>query len=959
MPADPQRVQAIFLAAAEQSDPTGRAALLTRECGDDVELRQRVEDLLQAHDEPQSFLERPAAPYLPTIADPSIPEAPGTVIGPYKLLEQIGEGGFGVVFMAEQTHPVRRKVALKILKPGMDTRQVVARFEAERQALAIMDHPNIAKVHDGGSTPSGRPYFVMELVKGIPITEYCDQHHLTPRQRLELFVPVCHAVQHAHQKGIIHRDLKPSNVLVSVHDTVPVVKVIDFGVAKALGQELTEKTLFTGFAQMVGTPLYMSPEQAGESGLDIDTRSDIYSLGVLLYELLTGTTPLSKERFKQAAYDEIRRIIREEEPQKPSTRLSELSKVAAACQAAGKARRNAAAGGHSQTRTSLASISAVRNTEPKRLAQLLRGDLDWIVMKALEKDRNRRYETANSFAADIVRYLSDEPVAACPPSAIYRFRKFAQRNRVAFTTGAVVAVALLVAIVGTTAGLLQAQAERDHALDAKEKERLALVEAEENLQTARDAVDKTYTRAAEEMADKPQLEQLRRALLEDALKFYRGFLKKKSTDRAIRYESALSQRRVGEIYGFLGELKESLENHRQAATTLVALAPQYVNDVKYRDELARAHFHTGYALLSLLQLDEGAARMEQAMALWEPLATEFPDRPSYLEDLARTNFALGQALQRNYRPTGQPYLTRGNELLAKFKQRFPGREISTGFQFDLKSLVAWRYSALPHDAGTLQQLEKECRDQLAAAEAEARNYPDAPRYEGEVAAWVWRLGNVLAALDRPEEVVQFRMRKLEICKRIATQHPDAPEFQRSLAWAHYDAGQVLHEAGRPDEALGHFRTAIGLASDLVEKYPDHLRPLMHLTEMIRFCPAPQLRDPQRVLELSHSMKELGQKDGGDLAVAQMDAGLYREALETCEELVRAGDRTAVIGYVTAVAYWHLGRHAEARKLARQVILQMGTQPNDKWYAPEFRRRAREVVTLMGLESEDAKTTNPE
>ena len=322
------------------------------------------------------------------------------MIGPYKLLEQIGEGGFGIVFMAEQQQPVRRKVALKVLKLGMDTKQVVARFEAERQALAIMDHPNIAKVHDGGATPSGRPYFVMELVKGVPITEYCDQNHLTPRQRLELFVPVCQAVQHAHQKGIIHRDLKPSNVLVSVHDTTPVVKVIDFGVAKALGQELTEKTLFTGFAQMIGTPLYMSPEQAGQSSLDVDTRSDIYSLGVMLYELLTGTTPFDRERLKDASYEEIRRIIREEEPARPSNRISTL-----------------------ETRTGT-TISEQRQSDPRRLSRLLRGELDWIVMKALEKDRNRRYETANAFALDIQRYLAGEPVQAAPPRAAgYRLKE--------------------------------------------------------------------------------------------------------------------------------------------------------------------------------------------------------------------------------------------------------------------------------------------------------------------------------------------------------------------------------------------------------------------------------------------------------------------------------------------------------------------------------------------------------
>ena len=346
-------------------------------------------------------------------------ERPGDTIGRYKLLERIGEGGFGVVYMAEQQQPVRRKVALKVVKPGMDSRQVLARFEAERQALAIMDHPNIAKVFDGGMTDSGRPYFVMELVKGVPITEFCDQQQLAPRQRLELFGHVCDAVQHAHQKGIIHRDIKPSNVLVIMHDTTPLVKVIDFGVAKALGQELTDKTMFTGFAQLLGTPLYMSPEQAGQSALDIDTRSDIYSLGVLLYELLTGTTPFDKERFKKAAQEEIRRIIREEEPPRPSTRLSE-------------------------SKDSLASISAQRRIEPAKLTKLVRGELDWIVMKALEKDRNRRYETANAFAMDVQRYLADEPVLACPPSAGYRLRKFVRRNKRTLITSALLGAMLLV-----------------------------------------------------------------------------------------------------------------------------------------------------------------------------------------------------------------------------------------------------------------------------------------------------------------------------------------------------------------------------------------------------------------------------------------------------------------------------------------------------------------------------------
>ncbi len=453
----------IFAGAIERPSPGERAAFLDTACGSDVELRRRIEALLRAHDEAGGFLsDGPVARYPVATIDLPAGEGPGSVVGPYRLLEQIGEGGFGVVFLAEQTQPVRRKVALKVLKPGMDTKQVVARFEAERQALALMDHPNIARVFDGGTTPLGRPYFVMELVKGVPVTEFCDQSHLTPRQRLELFIPVCQAVQHAHQKGIIHRDLKPSNVLVVMHDTTPVPKVIDFGIAKALGQELTDKTLFTGFAQMVGTPLYMSPEQAGQSGLDIDTRSDIYSLGVLLYELLTGTTPFNRERFKQAAYDEIRRIIREEDPPRPSTRLSE-------------------------SKDSLPSISAQRQTEPAKLTKLMRGELDWIVMRALEKDRNRRYETTSAFAADVQRYLNDEPVLACPPSAWYRFRKFARRNKVVLTTGMAIMVAVLVALAsllgvvavlaGTTARIKSEQKETKQALDRETQAKLKLKEA--------------------------------------------------------------------------------------------------------------------------------------------------------------------------------------------------------------------------------------------------------------------------------------------------------------------------------------------------------------------------------------------------------------------------------------------------------------------------------------------------
>ncbi len=383
---------------------------------------------------------------------------PGTIIaGKYKLLQAIGEGGMGAVWMAQQIEPVKRLVALKLIKAGMDTKTVIARFEAERQALSMMDHPNIARVFDVGTTAAGRPFFVMELVKGTPITEFCDKRKMTPKQRLELFVPVCNAIQHAHQKGIIHRDIKPSNVLVALHDDKPVPKLIDFGVAKAIGLSLTEKTLHTGFEQVVGTPLYMSPEQATFNQLDIDTRSDIYSLGVLLYELLTGTTPIERARFQKAAFDEMLRVVREEEPPKPSNRLS--------------------------TTQTKSSIAAVRGTDADQLTRELRSELDWVVMKALEKDRARRYSTAFDFAGDLQRYLSGEPVQAVPPSMSYRLKKAMQKHRAFALTAAMLFLSLTGAVLGTTWGLVRAlDAEKladSRADDAQTEERKARAERDE------------------------------------------------------------------------------------------------------------------------------------------------------------------------------------------------------------------------------------------------------------------------------------------------------------------------------------------------------------------------------------------------------------------------------------------------------------------------------------------------
>ena len=468
--------------AVSQLPAEKRGAYLAGACGADAALRERLEILLRAHDRASNFMTEPAAPAIPRKAGLHIPlsERLGDQIGPYKLLQQLGEGGCGVVYMAQQEEPVRRLVALKVIKLGMDTKSVIARFEAERRALAMMDHPNIAKVLDAGTTETGRPFFVMELVRGIRITDYCDQNNLATNQRLELFIQVCQAVQHAHQKGIIHRDLKPSNILVTVNDpgSAGVPKVIDFGIAKATQGRLTNQTVFTAFEQFIGTPAYMSPEQAMMTNLDIDTRSDIYSLGVLLYELLTGKTPFETQELLAAGLEEMRRTICEKEPPRPSTRLSTMLKG------------------------ELATTAKAHQAEAPKLIRLVRGDLDWIVMKCLEKDRNRRYETANGLAADLKRHLTNEPVVARPPSAAYRLQKAIRRNKLAFMAGVAVAASLVVGIGISTWQAKEAQQAR--------------LEAEHQLYAAK-------MNLAQQAWDQNNIGQLRQLLEETQDSPYRGF----------------------------------------------------------------------------------------------------------------------------------------------------------------------------------------------------------------------------------------------------------------------------------------------------------------------------------------------------------------------------------------------------------------------------------------------------
>jgi WD40 repeat protein/serine/threonine protein kinase len=513
----------IFIEALQKPALAEREEYLDRACGGDADLRGRVELLLREHDRLGSFLEAPAAgPSETTGFDPADaptgePPAAGVAVGPYRLLEVLGEGGMGTVWQAEQRSPVRREVALKVIKPGMDSRQVLARFEAERQALALMDHPNIARVLDAGATEDGRPYFVMELVKGVPITRYCDEHRLTPRQRLELFVPICQAVQHAHQKGVIHRDIKPSNVLVCEVDGRAAPKVIDFGIAKATGQKLTDRTLVTGLGAVVGTPEYMSPEQAVPDQLDIDTRSDVYSLGVVLYELLTGTTPLTRKRLKEAALLEVLRVIREEEPPRPSTRLSASD--------------------------ALPSVAANRGLEPRQLATVVRGELDWIVMRALEKDRSRRYETPSGFAADVERYLAGEPVQAAPPSAAYRLRKLARRHRIGLTVAVVVMLAVGAALASLFWGGRVAE-QRDRAEESRAQAEVAEGEARRAEAKARAAEGEA--RAAEAKAEAARRGETRQRALVERLSYFGD------ADRAQRWGEASEYGRMRKLLDDMG-----------------------------------------------------------------------------------------------------------------------------------------------------------------------------------------------------------------------------------------------------------------------------------------------------------------------------------------------------------------------------------------------------------------------
>jgi len=891
MNAESSKARDIFLAAIKLP-PAEWELYIDQACGDDQDLKRRLVELLSAHREAGSFLAPEPPAFSRTIDhpadEPPIAEGPGALIGPYKLLQQLGEGGMGTVFLAQQTEPVERRVALKIIKPGMDSRQVIARFEAERQALALMDHPNIAKVLDAGTTAGGRPYFVMELVKGLPITKYCDQEHLTPTERLQLFIPVCQAVQHAHQKGIIHRDLKPSNVMIALYDGTPVPKVIDFGVAKATGQKLTERTMFTEVGQIVGTLEYMAPEQAELNNLDIDTRADIYSLGVLLYELLAGSPPFTAEQLKSAGFAEMLRMIREVDPPKPSARLSSSN--------------------------ALPSIAATRRLEPKKLTRLLHGDLDWIAMKCLEKERGRRYETANGLAVDIERYLTSEPVLACPPSAGYRLKKFLRRNKGPVLAATLVLMALVCGTVGTTWGLLQAerawQAEANRADGERQAKQAAIAaaEAEKQAKTIAQA-RQAETQAVLDFVEKKVFSAARPldeggglgydVKLADAVKAALPFVDKSFAAQPL-IEARLRMT-MGNSFLYLGDAKTAIEQ-LEAARDL------------YIKHLGPNHRDTLGCMINLATSYAAAGRIQEALKLREETLQLQKARlgPDHTDTLTSMN-----GLANSYADAGrsQEALKLYEETLRLTKAKLgPYHPDTLGCMNNL----AGSYANAGRSQEALELYEETLRLQ------KAKLGPDHP----DTLASMHNLAESYAQVGRNEEALKLREETLSLQKvKLGPDHPDTLRSMNGLA-------KSYAEVGRGEEALKLREETLSLRKvKLGPDHPDTLKSMYYLANS--YADAGRIQEALKLREETLSLRKV--KLGHDhpltlksmyyLANSYADAGRIQEALKLSEEMARL--MRAKLGLyhldtlrsmnILANSYRAVGRIQDAIKLNEETL----------------------------------------
>jgi len=924
----------IFNVARLISVPEQRRLYLDSACAQDHGLRARLEVLLRAHDNEPGFLEAPATE-IRAVRDSSVSEAPGAQIGPYKLLEQIGEGGFGVVFMAEQRQPMRRMVALKIVKPGMDTRQVVARFESERQSLALMSHPNIAQIIDGGETASGRPYFVMELVRGVPITEFCDKNRSPAEERLKLFVSVCHAIQHAHHKGIIHRDIKPSNVMITLDDGIPVVKVIDFGVAKAITQRLTEKTLFTGYGQMIGTPAYMSPEQASMSLLDVDTRSDIYSLGVLLYELLTGTTPLQTSRLREAGYAEIQRLISEEETPRPSTRFSSL--------------------GDSAT-----IVAGNRATDPKHLSRLLAGDLDWIVMKALEKDRNRRYASPGSFADDVERYLRGEAILARPPSTAYRIVKFAARHRVAVVAAASVAVSLLCGTVLATWQATRAREAERQALSARDDAAEQLRKAKRSEARA-NAVLKFFQ---DKVLSAPRPKGQEGGLSRDAT--VREALDRAEPEIATAFAGeplveASIRDTLGVSYQYLGEHEKALAQHKRViALRRQELGPGHPETVEGMNGLAIILLQTGKPA-------EAQEILEEALAVKR--RTLGPEDKSTLRVMTNLSIALAmQGLLEDAAKLVEEYLeiqrrVEGPESIFTLRstynlaimRRLLGQWAESRPLFD-QSIQTLRRVFGPDHQDTLRAvngLGELLLDQRRPVEARAlfeeglkeMRQVVGPTNEETILTMI-DLADAARLQGRLDEARKLAEEADALDRRVlGPEHPQTL-FGRTIL------SSIARDQGRLDDAGKGYEEALAtLRRTFTARTPEVQRCMADYAWMLAATTDPGHRDPHRAIELAHEVIKNSPKVRDvwtTLGVAHYRAGTLNDAIAALEksEATAPGLFTAANGFFLAMAYWRLGEKEKGRDWYAKAVQSVETarQPT----VAELVRFQLEASRLLGI-----------